>query len=64
MKEKEYKVESEKLKEHFPLEVVTQNMLKLFENLLGLKIIKLKDAQVKFLTLLLENQRKILIGVA
>jgi len=42
----DYNVDSEKLKEYFPIETVTNGMLKIYETLLGLKFTKIENAEV------------------
>ena len=46
VKKIDFDVDSEKLKEYFPLETVVNGMLNIYQTLLGLRFTKLKDAEV------------------
>ena len=46
VEEKQYAVESEKLKEYFPMEVVTAGMMDIYQKILGLKFTRLEGGAV------------------
>ena len=52
VEEKFYSVDHQKLKEYFPLETVTEGMMGIYQDLLGLNFTKLEDAEVKLIHLI------------
>ena len=46
VEEKQYAVDQEKLKEYFPMEVVTAGMMDIYQKILGLKFTRLEGGEV------------------
>ena len=46
VEEKQYAVDQEKLKEYFPMEVVTAGMMDIYQRILGLKFTRLEGGEV------------------
>ena len=46
VEEKQYAVDQEKLKEYFPMEVVTAGMMDIYQKILGLKFTRLEEGEV------------------
>ena len=48
IQKKDYQVDHAKLKEYFPVDVVTKGMFHIFQRLLGIRFTKLPGAEVSF----------------
>ena len=46
VEEKNYAVDQEKLKEYFPVDVVTSGLMDIYQSILGLKFTKLENPEV------------------
>ena len=50
VEEKQYAVDQEKLKEYFPMEVVTAGMMDIYQRILGLKFTRMEGGEVRQLS--------------